>query len=184
MNSTIDPFRAILKCGFMFCVLMSATNSYAAIENRDVLKSFFETGDTPTEQQFANFIDSMVNLVDDGASYSGSVADAFGLGALLDEGAEIGPGGLYSGVAGLSEDWVGRSGFLGITFEVNAQTHYGYLQIVAGPDDQYPMYVEHLVYETQPDTPITATTVPEPASVALGSLCMSSLFVRRRGQRE
>ncbi len=36
-----------------------------AIETRDILKSFFETGDKPTQAQFSTLIDSTVNLVDD-----------------------------------------------------------------------------------------------------------------------
>lgn len=36
-----------------------------AQEGRIALKSYFETGDTPTEAQFANKIDSAFNLVDD-----------------------------------------------------------------------------------------------------------------------
>jgi hypothetical protein len=41
-----------------------ATQSTLArpIVNKAVLKSFYETGDVPTESQFGNFIDSMVNL--------------------------------------------------------------------------------------------------------------------------
>ena len=36
-----------------------------AIVSRSVLKSFFETGDKPTEQQFSDTIDSSVNRIDD-----------------------------------------------------------------------------------------------------------------------
>ena len=37
-----------------------------AAENRTTLKTYFETGDVPTEAQFANLIDSFHNLPDDG----------------------------------------------------------------------------------------------------------------------
>lgn len=40
--------------------------------NRALLKAFFETGDIPTEAQFADFIDSCVNITDD---LGGSPAD-------------------------------------------------------------------------------------------------------------
>lgn len=36
-----------------------------AEETRNTLKGYFQTGDTPTEQQFSNLIDSSVNKTDD-----------------------------------------------------------------------------------------------------------------------
>lgn len=39
-----------------------------AEQNRTTLKGWFETGDKPTEQQFADLIDSMLNLQDDGGA--------------------------------------------------------------------------------------------------------------------
>ena len=37
-----------------------------AQQSRTTLKSYFETGDIPTESQFADLIDSMINIPDDG----------------------------------------------------------------------------------------------------------------------
>ncbi|MBC7862878.1 MAG: hypothetical protein IAF38_07875 [Bacteroidia bacterium] len=37
-----------------------------AIESRDTLKTYFETGDVPTQQQFYNFIESAFSMLDDG----------------------------------------------------------------------------------------------------------------------
>jgi len=37
-----------------------------AQENRTTLKTYFETGDTPTQAQFINLLDSLLNLVDAG----------------------------------------------------------------------------------------------------------------------
>lgn len=34
-------------------------------QNRVTLKSYFETGDTPTEAQFVDLIDSLLNIVED-----------------------------------------------------------------------------------------------------------------------
>ena len=160
---------------FSFFVVVSyiaASTSFAraAIESREVLKTYFETGDIPTEQQFSNLIDSMVNLPSDGGSVSGVGADDLGLGALLKEGVEVGPGLLYSDVAGLGEAWVGQSGYLGLRLEIDSQPHYGYLQITAAPNDQYPMFVEYLVYETDPNTPISTVNVPEPSTLVLSAL--------------
>jgi hypothetical protein len=39
-----------------------------AQQNRTVLKSYFETGDTPTEAQFIDLIDSLFNITEDSIS--------------------------------------------------------------------------------------------------------------------
>ena len=156
------------------------SSSFAAIEPRNILKAYFETGDVPTEQQFSNLIDSMLNQIDDGIGYTGSIPDASGKGALLGAGTEVGPGSFTTPVAGLGEDWVGRSGFLGISLELNSRTHYGYLQISSPPGDQYPMFVEYAVIETSPNTAITVATIPEPSSLALLLLTLSSALLRVR----
>src|SRR5258706_3966755 len=48
-----------------FAVLVAAPSARAAIETRDTLKTYFQTGDVPTADQFATLIDSLVNIVDD-----------------------------------------------------------------------------------------------------------------------
>ena len=182
MTCGISLYRTLLVCGCLACILMSTARVHAAKVSRDVLKTFFETGDVPTEQSFGNLIDSILNEGSDPVIYTGSIVDAAGLGALLGEGTEVGPGTLFSGVAGLGEDWVGQSGFLGLSLEINAQTHYGYLQITAAPGDQYPMFVEYLSYETEPNTPITAATVPEPCTLAIATLGLLGTGMRRRSR--
>src|SRR5688500_11454396 len=37
-----------------------------AIESRDILKTYFETGNIPTEEDFGNLIDSYIHRIDDG----------------------------------------------------------------------------------------------------------------------
>jgi hypothetical protein len=180
MTCGISLCRTLMVGGCLAFVLMGTTRVHAAIESRDVLKTYFETGDVPTEQNFGNLIDSMINLPSDGITYTGSIPDPAGLGGMLGEGDEVGPGAIFSGVAGLGEDWFGQSGFLGLSLEINAQTHYGYLQITAAPGDQYPMYVEHFVYETDPNTPITAASVPEPGALAFATLGLLGTCLRRR----
>jgi len=160
------------------------SSARAAIESRSVLKSYFETGDIPTEANFSNLIDSMVNLVDDDITVIGVGTDAIpGQGTLLGEGTEVGPGLVYGDVAGLSEAWGGQSGFLALTLDIDLQQHYGYLQITAAPDDQYPMFVEYLVYESTPAAPISTASVPEPSTLFLAALSLLLLAIGRRTRR-
>jgi len=152
----------------------------APVVNRNVLKAYFETGDIPTEGQFGNLIDSMVHQVDD-SSLVGVLPDPAGGAAMLGSGEMIGPGLAYGEAAGLSDDWLGESGFLALSFLTGGgDTHYGYLQITAGPEatSPYPMLVEYLVYEDQPDTPLVTAAVPEPVTISL--LALGSLAVLRR----
>jgi len=44
---------------------VSAQPARAAIETRVVLKAYFQTGDVPTQDQFAALVDSALNIVDD-----------------------------------------------------------------------------------------------------------------------
>ena len=173
-------FKAFLSVLLVVSFVLASQPAEAAIESREVLKTFFETGDVPTESQFGNLIDSMVHQLDDGLSYDGATPDAVSLGALLNEGEEIGPASFFAPIAGLGEDWVGQSGFLGLTLQLNSQTHYGYLQISSPPGDQYPMLVEYVVFEDQPNVPIVAETIPEPATISLVALVLLSTFCCRR----
>ncbi len=149
----------------LLCLVVAPVE--AAEETRDILYTYFETGDVPTEQQFGDLIDSFLADVNPSATFLGSVDDGLGQGALFSANTEIGPGLSFSQVAGLGEAWVGESGFLPLQFGLNGQTHYGYLQITSATDDQYPMFVEYLVYETDPNTAILTTTVPEPSTVVM-----------------
>lgn len=132
----------------------------AAIEPRSILKTFFETGDKPTQQQFATLIDSMVN------SSSGSLDLFFDYGATLEDhavsfngsgifaqnpdgnlinfqnGREIGPASLETklvagGLLGATSLWAGQTGFLGLQFELMNEgiitTHYGFVKMKIAP---------------------------------------------------
>jgi len=173
--------RAMILAGL--CVLLGpARVMLAPIENRNILKTYFETGDTPTEGQFGNLIDSMLAGIDN-SSLIGVWTDASGRAAMLRPGVTIGPGHAYSPAAGLSDQWLAGSGFLAMSFLKNNQTHYGYLQIEAGtdPTSPYPMLVEHLVYESQPDFSIETVEIPEPTTmILLAGACPFLLKLRRR----
>jgi len=165
--------------------------SQAAIESRDILKTYFETGDVPTQQQFADVIDSYVHKLDDGVSVyklQAVLAGVDGGAALLTSGTPVGPGQPFTDVTGLSSDWTGQSGFLGLSFLINSELHYGYVDISSlgtTPGNPYPFFAAHFVYETDAGAPIVAQAVPEPATLtlaALGGLALVGAAYRRRRQ--
>lgn len=171
---------------FAFAVLaIAAQPSVAAKVTRTVLKSYFETGDKPTQAQFGDMIDSALNLVDDGlVGYS--VSDSGGRAPRFDLGATVGPGLSFaplSSVQGFSDDWLGQSGFLPLAFTQDSQLHYAYLQIsspVPGSPNAYSMNVEYLVYQDLADTALVTQTVPEPTTLTLALAALVGLFVWRR----
>lgn len=55
----------VILAGMTVAVLDSARPVQAAVETRAILKTYFQTGDVPTQQQFGTLIDSAVNIVDD-----------------------------------------------------------------------------------------------------------------------
>lgn len=188
MNSTASRLVGSLLAVALFG-MAAAQPSVAAKVPRTVLKSYFETGDKPTQAQFADLIDSALNLVDDGlVSYS--LSDSGGRAPRFDAGAVIGPGLAFaplSSVQGFSDDWLGQSGFLPLAFLQDSQLHYGFLQIsspVPGSPNAYSMSVEYLAYEDLADTALVTQTVPEPSTLALAASALVGLFVwRRRAKR-
>lgn len=174
-------FRASLAA--LAVTIWFAGISSGAEETRSILKSYFQTGDTPTEEQFGNLIESVVNFMDDDHLLGVHTA-ADGGGAILGDGAVIGSGLAYGPAEGLSSDWIGQSGFLAMSFEQDSQTHYGFLQITGaggpGATDPYPMFVEYFVFENEPGAAITTSFVPEPGSALLGGIALFALLLTGR----
>jgi hypothetical protein len=59
-------------------ILCFGPPAHGAIEPRAILKTFFETGDVPTQDQFSNLIDSYIHQTDDGLTLTGIAATSDG----------------------------------------------------------------------------------------------------------
>jgi len=169
----------------------SANVSEAAVVSSTVLKSFFQTGDFPTQSQFGALIDSLINRIDDrhllglkqyNPTLGYEVGDCLTEGTLLDASMTFGP------AAGLGDVWAGQHGFLGLAFTEGSSSdvHYGYLQIqAAATPDGYPMFVEAFVYQDVAGMAITTLTVPtpEPSTLAMAIIGLLGLFAVMRRRR-
>jgi hypothetical protein len=163
----------------------------AAEQNRTYLIEKFQDGDIPTGQDFADMIDSALNLVDDGlVSYRIGVDGSLGSALRLNAGEVVGPSLTFTPKSNnppLAPLWAGQFGFLPLEFQdAGLNTHYGYLQMqmASGPLPPPPgspgpaIFVEYLVWETDANVPVTTAVVPEPMTGVMLGCAM--LLVRRR----
>jgi hypothetical protein len=74
--------------------------------------------------------------------------------------------------------WGSNRDYLGLRFNIAGQTHYGWIQMYL-PATEGAGFVEGFAYETEPNTPILAG-IPEPSTMALGVLGISSFLLHRR----
>jgi hypothetical protein len=75
-------------------------------------------------------------------------------------------------------DWAyGGIGFLGVSFQLDGQTHYGWIELAINPSTLTGTLIEG-AYESDPNTPIiTPQAIPEPSSLGLGLLALGAVGV-------
>ena len=200
--------RALATVGAIVVITFASAprEAAAAIESREILKTYFETGDIPTGEDFKDLIDSYVHQVDDGVT----TYTLTGIGRSSAGGGPNGQGLRVGGNVGINEllpyadihagytaadlpemepQWAGNYGYLPLRYSSDAtgQTHYGYLQgrmESAGTPTLGPAFqAQYIAWETAPNVTIVTSVLPEPAcAVALMALA-GSLMIRSRGAR-
>ena len=175
--------KSIYICTMFFCLLV--LSSPADIVYTSELLIPFPPPVGSGEDRTANFIDlnddSVADFLittiflDPMASYiTGSGENrVLALNEPLPDGAEIcsdGSGGAeWASATLLSADYVypfnGKRGYLGVEFQINEATHFGWIDVAAGDNGSYAVY--GWAYESAPDIAITAGAIPEPSSVIL-----------------
>lgn len=188
-------FRRLLQNVLPLMFLMHANFAFSAVENRDLLKTYFETGDVPTETQFTNLIESVLNVaVDYGVAIDQHmISFTDGVGNSIASSAPFRNAGVD--VKALEEfkheaKVLGRLGnhpnvvhFIGVQFQMETAgvvgDHFGFLTLsVAGPASStpYAVYLHGFSYESSPGASIlTSAQVPIPS--ALWLYCSGFLLV-------
>jgi hypothetical protein len=168
--------------------VVSAQPALAAIESREILKTFFQTGDVPTQEQFADLIDSLVNIVDDRYLIGLKVYDPqlsyvvgdtvifnrLSIGDTVGELAEGTPGNPPQlefanwnpldpndpAAMDVATDFAGQYGYLGIQLQDSfGQVNYGFLQMGMDPVSSATHPAIHVDYLVYESTPNTPITV-------------------------
>jgi hypothetical protein len=173
----------------------------AAIEPRNILKTYFETGDVPTQEQFKDLIDSYIHQTDDGLTLyaigagggsTGSDAMRVGKNVGINEALPDTTLHVWRPVSlplpQMCPEFCGTSGFLPLKYEdTSGQPHYGFLQIDMGTDPGGSpgagIFVTQWVWESSANTTLTTFAVPEPTSAAWILLACSLAYLRR-GRRQ
>lgn len=127
--------------------------AYAAIVSRSILKTFFETGDVPTQAQFSTLLDSFINRTDDGLVLVGAavIPDGTPGGSFLRLGAGVGinepmpdahaalwrkaPAPNIPPIPGMNPSFRGQTGYLPLQYEDAAgEPHYAFLHVTMADD--------------------------------------------------
>jgi len=78
--------------------------------------------------------------------------------------------------------WLGQTGYMGLQFDADGETHFGWVRMTAY--DEFPgMTIHGWAYESIPGVGIVAGAVPEPSSSLLVVIGAMSVWVLRRRNR-
>ncbi len=174
-------------------LLMSVSQiASAAIQTRETLKTFFETGDVPTQDQFQNLIDSFLNYNDDGLFITGVVQNSStGAAGRKYEDDVIDSTSVFAAIGGpgavvppMAPEFSGQSGFLGLRFsDASAHTYFGYFQLTMDDIlliDPAGIHVDYFVFNDAVGEAISVNAVPVPAAAWLLGSALGMLGVMRR----
>ncbi|MCE9618640.1 MAG: hypothetical protein K8R92_01875 [Planctomycetes bacterium] len=160
---------------------------------RNILKTYFETGDKPSSAQFAVLIDSSVFQfqITSGVGGAHTIEGLEpGNGILMDTsgikrfgiGDTIPTDSLYAQAVNLSAFTLDDRYLIGMRFMQNNQAHFGYMDVsvdspLPGQDGHFGLTIHYWAYEDLPNTPITVVPAP---GVLSGALAGAGLMRRRR----
>jgi hypothetical protein len=188
----------IVSIAFVAATMLSSftPSARAAIEPRSILKTYFESGDVPTQDQFANLIDSFIHQTDDGLTLVGIGVDTSSGSVVagrkfeddvIDITLAYAPPASHPPIA---PDWTGHSGFLPLEYQDSVgQPHFGFLQMSMDADTVPPsstgpaIRVDYWAWESNANTPVIATAVPEPTGALAVIAGIGLLIKRKRRQR-
>ncbi len=161
--------------------------------SRSVLKTYFEAGDRPTQQQFATLIDSTINIVEDRhllglKTYESATTfnvQRFGINEPLPDTTLGYALPTPSSLLQMAPDFAGHFGFAALLYgDTTGNRYFGFMQLQmeslpAAEDTTSPgIFVSYVVLETTPNLSFNTFVVPEPALT--GAISLAGVFARRR----
>jgi len=84
-------------------------------------------------------------------------------------------------------DFIGKEdAFIGLMFQINGETHYGWMEIYNPFFDILPVVNGQIVqwaYESSPDMPITIFPVPEPTTISMVGMGLVTIILTHKSRK-